>query len=61
MEKDKEILTDDQLKDISGGSQSVSIIQTGCELKSLRECNDPRFKGKWCIWKDGRCIHVSEA
>jgi hypothetical protein len=55
MEKENEILTDDQLKDVSGGSQRLSMTSDSCKGRTQRECNAPIFRPV-CIWEGGECV-----
>ena len=55
MENDKEILTDDQLKGISGGSQCLPMTQNPCKNRTPLQCKAPNVI-ELCIWSDGKCV-----
>ena len=55
MDNDKEILTDDQLKGISGGSQCLPMTQNPCKNRNPLECIAKNVQ-HLCVWENGRCV-----
>jgi hypothetical protein len=51
--KDKTILTDDQLKEVAGGS-GLSIVICSSK-KNPEDC----MKNRKCIWLDDKCVQES--
>ena len=45
------VLSDDQLKDVSGGVM-INVIMTSCSNKTQTECK--RLPD--CVWKDNKCV-----
>ena len=46
-------LTDEELKEVTGGAVGSGSLANGCEkIRRESEC----IKTKMCRWKDGRCI-----
>ena len=54
MEKDKVILSDDELKDVAGGLQCLPLSgPVDCaRFDHFKICLE---KKQWCYWKDGQC------
>ena len=60
MEKDKVILTDDQLKDVSGGAQCLPLgtppDRLCREIGSVAQCLAKSMKNM-CIWTNEGCAY----